>query len=144
MEDNCDDPLAEKKDINIPLDLTVEADRQPGQPDVTTNDPSSRVGSEDDSHFPTKAYLKAEIEKIKEQVIKDLMIFNEKREWMCRECKIMLGSSLQVRQHVLSHHFQGPLEKCHYCGVFSKTEASLDRHIRRKHKHEKRYGKDPV
>ena len=34
--------------------------------------------------------------------------FKEKREWMCRECKIVLGSPLLVRQHVLSHHLKGP------------------------------------
>ena len=94
MEDDCNDPLAEKKDISIPLDLTVEAGRQPGQPDVATNDPNSHVGSEDDSHLPTKAYLKAEIKKVKELVIKDLMVFNERKEWMCRKCGIVLGSPL--------------------------------------------------
>ena len=92
MEEHCDDPLADKKDINTPLDLTIEADRQPGQPDVATDDPNSRAGSEDDSHLPTEAYLKAEIEKVKELVIKDLMVFNEKREWMCRACEVVLGS----------------------------------------------------
>ena len=65
------------------------------------------------------------------------MVFNERREWMCRACEVVLGSPHRVRQHVLSCHFQGPLAKCHYCGVFSKTEASLDRHIRRKHKHKR-------
>ena len=58
MEDNCDDPLAEIKDINTPLDLTINADRQPGQPDVATDDPNSRAGAEDDSHLPTEAYWK--------------------------------------------------------------------------------------
>ena len=65
------------------------------------------------------------------------MIFTKKKNWMCRECKLVLGSTLRVQQHVLSYHFQGPLARCKYCGVFSKTESLLDRHIRRKHKYEK-------
>ena len=60
---------------------------------------------------------------------------------MCWTCEIVLGSLLRVRQHILSQHFKGPLAKCGYCGVFSKTEASLDRHIRRKHKKERDMGR---
>ena len=126
-----------RKKINTPLDLTVEADRQLKQPDVATDDPNSQSEIEDDSHIPTEAYLNAEIEKVKNQVIKDLMVFNEKREWVCWACEVVLGSPHRVRQHVLLVHFQGPLTKCRYCGVFSKTEASLDKHIRHKHKHER-------
>ena len=123
MEEHCNDPLADKKDINTPLDLTIEADRQLRQPDLATDDPNSQVEIEDDSHLPTEAYLKAEIEKVKDQVIKDLIVFNERREWICRACEVVLGSPHRVRQHVLLCYIQGPLAKCHYCGVFSKTET---------------------
>ena len=80
-----------KKDINTPLDLTIKADRQPEQLDVATGDPNSQVEIEDDSHLPTEAYLKAAIEKVMDRMIKDLMVFNERREWMCRACEVVLG-----------------------------------------------------
>ena len=129
--------MTENKEICVPLDLTVESREQSGHPDASTNTPKGLVEHEDKSHLPTEEYLNSEIEKIKEQVIKDLMIFTEKKEWMCTECKSVLGSLLRVWQHVLSRHFEGPLAQCKYCKVFSKTESSLDRHIRRKHKDEK-------
>ena len=87
MEEHCDDPLADKKDTNscshdAPLDLTVEADRQSRQPDIAMGDSHSQAEIEDDSHLPTEAYLEAEIEKVKVGVIKDLMLFNKKRQWV--------------------------------------------------------------
>ena len=55
VEEHCNDPLDDKKDINTPLDLTIEADRQLKQPYIATDDPNSQSEIEDDSHLPTKA-----------------------------------------------------------------------------------------
>ena len=42
-----------------------------------------------------------------------------------------------MRQHILSRHFQGPLTRCKYCGIYSKNESSLEKHVSRRHKEEK-------
>ena len=69
VKEHCDDPLADKKDTKLnchdaPLDLTIEADRQLRQPDIATDDTHSQAEVEDDSHLPTEAYPKTEIEKL--------------------------------------------------------------------------------
>ena len=142
MEEHCDDPLADKEDTKLnchddPLDLTIEADRQLRQPDIATDDAYSQAKVEDDSHLPTEAQLEAEIEKVKDGVIKDLMLYNKKRQWECRACEKILGSPHWLRHHILLSHFEGPLENCRFCRVFCKTEALLKKHMSRKHKHER-------
>ena len=117
-EDDCRNPLTENKEICVPLDLTVESREQSGPPDTSISTPEGQTGHKDKSHLPTEEYFKSEIEKIKEQVIQDLMIFTEKKEWMCKKCKLVFGSPLRVRQHILSRHFEGPLTRCKYCGVY--------------------------
>ena len=66
-----------------------------------------------------------------------MMIFTKEKECSCKECKLVFVSPLHVRQHILSRHFQGPLTRCKYCGIYSKTESSLEKHVSRRHKDEK-------
>ena len=74
---------------------------------------------------------------MKDGVIEDLMLYNKWKQWECRACKKILGSPYRLREHVLSCHFEGPLQKCRFCEVFCKTEASLKKYIGRRHRHER-------
>ena len=40
------------------------------------DDTHNQANVEDDSHLPTEAQLEAEIEKVKDGVVKDLMLYN--------------------------------------------------------------------
>ena len=119
------------------MDLTVEHREQSTQPDASTNAPEGQTRHRDESHLVTEDYLKSEIEKIKEQVIQDLMVFTKEEEWRCKECELVFVSPLHVRQHILSRHFQGPMTRCKYCGIYSKNKTSLEKHVSRRHKEEK-------
>ena len=69
------------------MDLTVESREQSAPPDASTNAPEGQTRHKDKLHLVTEEYLKSEIEKIKEQVIQDLMVFTEEEEWRCKECE---------------------------------------------------------
>ena len=72
--------MTEEKETCGPVDLTVEPREQSTQPDASTNAPEGQTRHRDESHLVTEDYLKSEIEKIKEQVVQDLMVFTEEEE----------------------------------------------------------------
>ena len=80
IEEDCKNPLTEEKGMCVPLDLTVKSGEQPAPSDASTNTSEGQTGHKDESHLVTDEYLKSEIEKIKEQVIQDLMIFTAEKE----------------------------------------------------------------
>ena len=80
-----DDPLADKKDIktdgrDTPLDLTtrMEAGEQSRQSMEAMNNTSYQANVEDTSRLPTEAELEAEIEKVKEGVVENLLLYSNK------------------------------------------------------------------
>ena len=64
------------------------------------------------------------------------MVFTKEKEWKCKECETVFISPLHVRKHIISKHFSGPMRCCKYCGIYSKNEVSLEKHVSRRHKEE--------
>ena len=126
----------EANGTGVPLDLRVGPGEQSIQPDDPTNALGGQTGHTDDSYLVSEDYLK-EVEKIKEQVVQDLMVFTKEEEWRCKECEIVFVSPIRVRQHIIARHFSGPMCRCKYCGIYSKNKISLGKHMSRKHKDEK-------
>ena len=62
------------------------------------------------------------------------MVFTKDKEWKCKECEIVFISPLRIRKHIISKHFSGPMCRCKYCGIYSKNEVSLEKHVSRRHK----------
>ena len=149
IEELCDDPLADKKDTktdshDAPLDLTtrIEAGEQSRQSSEDMDKTSCQASVEDNSELPTEAELEAEIERVKEGVVENHLLYNQWKQWECRACKHICDAPYRLREHILSCHFEGPLQKCRFCEVFCKTEASLRKHEYCKHRDERNMEKN--
>ena len=99
--------MLEAHETGVPLDLRVGPEEQSFQPDCPTDTPVGQTGHADKSYLVSEEYLK-EVERIKEQVVQDLMVFTQEKEWNYKECETVFISPLRVRKHIISKHFSGP------------------------------------
>ena len=72
--------MLEAHEKGVPLDLRVGPEEQSFQPDCPTATLVGQTGHTDEPYLVSEEYLK-EIERIKEQVVQDLMIFTKEKQW---------------------------------------------------------------
>ena len=107
IEEDCKNPMLEAHETGVPLDLRVGPEEQSCHPDCPTDTPVGQTGHTDEQYLVSEDYLK-EVERIKEQVVQDLMIFTKDKEWKCKECETVFIFPLCVRKHIISKDFSGP------------------------------------
>ena len=118
-------------ETGVPLDLSAGPEPQPSNPDRPGDSPAGL----DEQYLVSENYLK-EVKRIKERVVRDLLVCTTDKEWMCKECQIIFVSPLRVRKHIIAKHFSGPMCRCKYCGKYSKNEVALEKHVSRRHRTE--------
>ena len=87
--------------------------------------------------MPEEVNVEEEVTRIKNQVVSSLIQF-DRGIWSCKACLYECSVPNRIRDHILNHHFNGPLSKCEFCETYCKNESALKRHINRQHKAEKR------
>ena len=96
---------------NTPLDLTtrMEAGEQSRQSIEDMDNTSCQASVEDNSELPTEAELEAEIERVKEGVVENHLLYNQWKRWECRACEHICDAPYRLREQILSCHFEGQL-----------------------------------
>ena len=133
IEEEFKNPMLEAHETGVPLDLSVGPEAQSSHPDCPGDSTAGCAGHTNKQYLVSEDYLK-EVERIKERVVQDLVVFTKDKEWKCKECEIIFISPLRVRKHIIAKHFSGPMCCCKYCGIYSKNEVSLQKHLSRRHK----------
>ena len=84
IEEELKNPMLVAHETGVPLDLSAGPEPQPSNPDCPGDSPAGLDGHKDEQYFVSENYLK-EVERIKERVVQDLMVFTTDKEWMCKE-----------------------------------------------------------
>ena len=112
------------------MNTEVEAGEKSKLSTAAKGNTSNQANVEGNRSVPTEAELEAEIERIKDEVLEGLLLYDRKRKkWQCKSCRHRCSLPYCMREHILSNHFEGPLERCSYCEIFCKTEAALKKHV---------------
>ena len=90
-------------ETGVPLDLSAGPEPQPSNPDCPRDSPAGL----DEQYLVSENYLK-EVERIKERVVQDLVVFTTDKEWKCKECEIIFISPPTHEEAYYSETFQRP------------------------------------
>ena len=89
-----------------------------------TGDVLSEADIEYTGGIPSEADIEADVSRIKNEAVGSLFRY-EGNEWHCQACEHRCSVPYRMWEHILSKHFQGPLERCPYCKIYCKMEAAL-------------------
>ena len=131
IEEETKDPTFNAHGIDSPLDLSTGLEAKHNDLSKPIHCP---VGP--DEQYVVSENYKKEVEKIKESVVRDLLVRTTDRKWMCKSCQITFISPTDVRRHIIAKHFSGPMCRCKHCGEYSKNEVALSKHVSRRHRAE--------